>query len=344
MDQLEIEDILSGRRGGVAVRLLRFILLLLSWVYSLVVRLRRAMYRAGWRTGDRCGVPVVSVGNLTTGGTGKTPMVAWIAQRYQQLAAHPGILTRGYKSHAGKSDEGELLGKLAGCPVVVDADRILGAYHAIDQGADVLIMDDGFQHLRLHRDLDVVLIDAINPFGFGHCLPRGYLREPPWALKYADVIVITRCDAVEDNELQELYRRLERLAPSATLHAAVHKPIEIVTDSNKHLPLDALCGRKIFAFCGIANPGSFFQLLQCLGARIIAQRSFDDHIAYTPEILTALRDTAQRSDADVLVTTQKDFVKLTDADLGKEIWELAVQIQIVEGQDDLAEQLRLIIQ
>jgi len=339
MDQQEILDILSGRTRGLGVTFLRSLLLLASWPYSAAMRMRRRMYRWGLLASRRAGVPVISVGNLTTGGTGKTPMVAWVVWRLRQAGLRPAVLTRGYKAIGARSDEASLLEELTRCPVVVDGDRLRGAAAALAAGAEVLVMDDGFQHRRLRRDLDIVLIDSTNPFGYGHCLPRGLLREPPAALKDADAIVLTHSDAAPAERLERLRDRLVRLAPSATLHAAVHKPLRVLS-RDEAMPLDSLAGRKICAFCGIGNPESFFRLLGELNARLVHRRAFEDHVNYTPQLIESFRGEILRCEAEVLVTTQKDAIKLTGAELGRPLWQLVVEMQLTDGGDELAAKVR----
>ncbi|RLG28969.1 tetraacyldisaccharide 4'-kinase, partial [Methanosarcinales archaeon] len=178
MDTEQVRDIMSGRRRGVGAAALRAAAAVASCPYAAAMRLRRWAYRKGVLSSRSARAGVICVGNITTGGTGKTPMVAWVVDRLAQAGKTPAILTRGYRSAEGGSDEAALLKRLTGAAVVVNPDRAAGAKQALAGGADVLVMDDGFQHLRLRRDLDVVLIDATNPFGFGRCLPRGMLREP----------------------------------------------------------------------------------------------------------------------------------------------------------------------
>ena len=177
MNEQKVRDILSGRQTGPVAALLRATLSAASVPYAAAMRVRRDAYRRGVLASHAAGVPVICVGNVTTGGTGKTPMVAWVVRRLLENGFAPAILTRGYKSSAGQSDEAELLRRSlpASVPIVVNGNRLAGAQAARQQGANVLVMDDGFQHHRLRRDLDIVLIDATNPFGFGRCLPRGLL-------------------------------------------------------------------------------------------------------------------------------------------------------------------------
>ena len=179
-----MREIMSGRRRGAGASLLRAALATVAGPYAGTMWLRRWMYRRALLPSRRAKVPVICIGNITTGGTGKTPMVAWVVGRLKAAGCNPAILTRGYRPAAGQSDEAELLKHLCDAPVVINGDRPAGAAQAVAGGADVLVMDDGFQHRRLRRDMDVVLIDATNPFGYGHCLPRGLLREGPSALRY----------------------------------------------------------------------------------------------------------------------------------------------------------------
>jgi tetraacyldisaccharide 4'-kinase len=303
------------------------------------MRLRRWAYRRGLLPAAAAEAPVICVGNLTAGGTGKTPMAAWVAARLLEAGRRPAILTRGYKPAGGRSDEAELLRRLCEAAVVVGADRVAGARAAVAAGADALVMDDGFQHLRLRRDLDVVLIDATRPFGFGRCLPRGLLREPPAALRDAGAVVVTRSDAVSVEALARLRGRLSGLAPAAGVHAAVHEPAALLDDRGRQHPPDALAGRRAFAFCGLGNPEPFFALLGRLGVRLAGRRALDDHVAYTPAVLAALRQAAGACDADVAITTQKDAVKLPAAALPRAVWQLAVRMKILDGREALVRRI-----
>ena len=343
MDQRAIHNILSGRKGGIGAGALRSLLLAGSWPYAAAMSLRRRMYRRGWLSSTRATAPVISVGNITTGGTGKTPMVAWIVEQLKGFGANPAVLIRGYKATEGRSDEAELLKQLTGCPVVVNADRVAAAGAAADNGAGGLVMDDGFQHRRLRRDLDIVLIDATCPFGYGRCLPRGLMREPLSALQDADAIVITRSDAVEAGRLQRLRDRLVRAAPQASLHAAIYKPVKFTDQTGAEMPPEAVGGRAVYAFCGIGNPDSFFDELRKLDAKVDGRCVFDDHVAYTPERIESLRSAAADCDAEILVTTQKDYVKLAGVQLSKSVWQLGMEIEITDGREELIDKLQMVI-
>ena len=336
MDRQKAMDILSGRRKGTGVSVLRGVLHAASWPYAGAVRLRRWAYRRGVLPSRRAGAPVICVGNVTTGGTGKTPMVAWVVRHLRQAGRRPAILTRGYQaSSAGGSDEARLLAELTDVPVVVDADRVAGAARAVAGGADVLVMDDGFQHRRLRRDLDIVLIDAVEPFGFGHCLPRGLLREPPSALRDASAVLLTHCDEVPPERLAELSEAIRRMAPEAALAQAVHEPTRLFDDAGAERPLDALEGRSALAFCGLGSPGHFFAALRKLGVDLPGRRALNDHATYTPALLAELAAEAGDVEADVLVTTQKDHVKLSGLPCPLPVWQLAVRMAVREGAGPL---------
>ncbi len=344
MDERRAMDILSGRRRGLAPTLLRTALLAASGPYALVMRLRRALYRLGLLPRRRAAAPVLCVGNLTTGGTGKTPMVAWIVSRLREMGYRPAVLTRGYKSVAGVSDEAELLRRTTGAKVFVDADRAAAAKAAVADGADVLVMDDGFQHLRLRRDLDIVLIDATNPFGYGHCLPRGLLREPPAALRDAACVVVTRSDAVPGDELAALRARLRALAPRASLHTAAHRPVAFLDVTGAARPLDALAGRKVCALAGIGNPEPFFRMLDNLHVRLVDRRAVGDHAEYAGPLLETLRDGLAGCEAELVVTTEKDYVRLAAVPLPRPVWRLAVEIDLLDGRDELLSAVRRCLQ
>jgi len=365
MDQQLIRDIQSGQRRGPAAGVARGLLAVASFPYAAAMRLRRWAYRRGVLPSRRAAIPVLSIGNVTVGGTGKTPMVAWVARQLMRIGRRPAVLLRGYKARGGKSDEAELLLELLAdrqhesaadstkgqdtkarwsVPVIVDPNRLRGAEQAVGLGADVIVLDDAFQHLRLRRNLDIVLIDATNPFGFGFVLPRGLLREGLSALRYADAVVITRSDAVAPPAIDALRQKLAALAPAASIHSAIHAPAHVVDQDGAKTPLAALAGCKVLAFCGVGNPESFFGALERAGVRLAGKCAFEDHAHYDPSRISELNLAAELAGADVLLATQKDRVKLNPADLAKPLWTLAVEIQFTGGQDELIARIRRAIQ
>lgn len=335
MQQQTVLDILSGRKRGAAASLFRAGLRALSLPYAGAMRCRRWAYRKGLKKSYAAGVPVICVGNITTGGTGKTPMVAWVVQKLGSQGRTPAILTRGYRAVDGKSDEAELLSQLTDARVVINPDRVAGARQAVDAGADVLVMDDGYQHCRLRRDLDIVLIDATNPFGFNACLPRGLMREPLSALRNARAIVITRSDVLNDSQLEVLRKDLRRYAPAALICLAVHKPVAWISPTGQRESAEYLNGRKVFAFCGLGNPQAFFSTVALQGAALVGQVGLDDHTPYDPSLADRIQQQARQAGAEILVTTQKDYVKISPQDWSMDLWQLAVEMDVVYGGDDL---------
>ncbi len=336
MKEREVREILTGRGPGLCGTACWLVRRVLAAPYAGLMRLRRWAYRRGLLGSSSADVPVICVGNITTGGTGKTPMVVWVVEQLKGLGLAPAILTRGYKAKAGLSDEAELLKRLTGVAVVIDGDRVAGAAAAVADGADVLVMDDGFQHRRLRRDLDIVLIDACNPFGGGCCLPVGRLREPLSALAHAHAVVITRADVAREQVLAALGEKLRRLAPQASIHTAAHAPARIIDHNGEELPIEALLGRKVFSFCGLGNPGAFAATLSMLGAEQAGTCFLEDHAEYPPTLLANLAATAGEEGAEVMVTTAKDRVKIAaPAELPMPLWTLEVQMRILDGEAEL---------
>lgn len=332
-----------GRKRSVPLEAL---LRCLAAAYGAVVRLRIILYRAGLFRTKRLSVPVLSVGNITLGGTGKTPTVIALARFCQERGKRPAIVSRGY----GRSDEssvlivsdgeGTILGpdaagdepamlsrRLTGIPVVVGSDRVRAGQAAIDRfKPDLLILDDGFQHVRLHRDLNIALVDGADPFGSGALFPAGILREPRTALRRADLLVITRSDRAPD--VDGLKDAIGGLTAAAIVTAA-YRPTELVEiATGRTRSLDVLRNASVLAFAGIARPDSLEALLGSLGADIVSLRTYPDHHRYTHTDLKVLLQDAART-AALPVTTEKDGVKLKGmAPAG--IWMLRVDLAINE--------------
>jgi tetraacyldisaccharide 4'-kinase len=297
IDEQLARDVLSGKSRGIAASALRLVLLVLEPFYALVVWIRNKLFDWQVRKPGKLARPVVSVGNITTGGTGKTPMVMHLASLLRQAGFRPAILTRGYRAAAETpADEARLLESVA--PVFAGSNRLAcgtGALQA-DPSIDCFLLDDGFQHRQLHRDLDIVLIDGTNPFGFDHVLPRGLLREPLGGLSRADVIVITRFDQSDEAARSHIQRTLARFNPRAPVLRCSHALANA----------DRFRGKPVVAFCGIGNPDAFFESLRRAGAMLVETRAFADHHPYTAADIGAL----DHPDAELLVTTAKDHVRL----------------------------------
>jgi len=288
-------------------------------------------------------VPVISVGNLTLGGTGKTPCVEYIARYYRQQDLRVAILSRGYGSRAGPNDEALVLEEnLPDVPHLQGPDRAALAEVAIEElESEVLVLDDGFQHRRLGRDLDVVLIDATQPWGHGRLFPRGLLREPPRNLRRAHLVLLTRCDQVSERDRGRLREAVGRHAAGVPIAETSHGPLDWV-NGDRSAPLDSIAARPVAAFCGIGNPEAFRQTLQRLGLAIAEFRTFPDHHAYTRSDINDLADWARRQATDCLVvTTQKDLVKVRLTDMGgRPLWALRIGLHLDSGQDAIDQQLQ----
>jgi len=340
-DAAAFRRLVDGSQAGVVAGLARAGLAALALPYAAAVTIRNAAYDRGIAAARRAAVPVVSVGNLTLGGTGKTPLVAWVAGRCIAAGRHPAIVSRGYGAARGQtSDEAaELALVLPAVPHVADRDRVAAAAEAVARGADAIVLDDGFQHRRLARDLDIVAVDATDPFGCGHIFPRGLLREPLAGLRRAHAVVLTRADAVDADRRRALMAALgdicRRSGPRVWAEAT-HAPRRLRTSTNEHLPLEALRGRPVAAFCGIGNPAAFRLALERLGADLIDFKTYPDHHAYSAADAAALASWATTARADLVVTTLKDLVKVKTESLGGiQLAALEIAIDFLAGEAGL---------
>jgi tetraacyldisaccharide 4'-kinase len=332
----------------------------LSVAYGAAVRARLALYRRGALRVERVGAPVLSVGNLTAGGTGKTPLVEWLAR---EIAVRVGrrvcVLTRGYaradarrrvvvsdgaRVLAGAREAGDepllLAERLVahGVAVVCDADRAAAARFAgRDLGADVFILDDGFQHLRVARDLNVATVDATDPWGGGRLLPAGLLREPIGGLARADCIVITRAELAEN--LDGLRAEVSRLARGRPVFAARTRTVgmkllaqsssgESVHDAASEVTREARPPGAFAAFCGVGNPRAFFANLRRAGYELGSTRAFADHHNYTQRDVDEVAREARSAGADALLTTAKDAVKLRALRFEMPCYEIEIELEI----------------
>jgi len=338
LEQEDFRDIISGRRKAVDAVLARLGLSIAGAAYSAAIRVRNSLYDKQILKTHSAGAAVISVGNITTGGTGKTPLVIWLV-RYLAKQYRPAVLTRGYKSNQGISDEASLLARACSkIPVIVNPDRVTGAKEGIIQGANVLVMDDGFQHRRLARDLDIIAIDATCPFGYGRLLPAGLLREPLSSLKRADAVIITRADQVNRDRLDEIAQTLNAIKPSLVIATAVHKPLFLVDNHGAELQLTHVKNKKVFAFCGIGNPDAFLSTLKSLGATVAGSSVYDDHYHYSKADIEQLAASTKATNADLALTTEKDFSKIDPAwfkNLPVDFAYLAVEIELRSGAEQI---------
>ncbi|MBF0190032.1 MAG: tetraacyldisaccharide 4'-kinase [Magnetococcales bacterium] len=327
---------------------------LLGGVQLLKARLHRHHHLSSLRA--PC--PVISVGNLTVGGTGKTPMVCWLAQHLSATGRRIAVVSRGYRQHSRSrvtvvadpegirlappmaADEAVLLAHaLPGVAILTGADRPALIRHALEQfGCNLILMDDGFHRLDVDRDLDLVLLDARRPFGNGRVLPGGILREFPSALHRCDGIILTRAD--DPDATRATLNALTHRFPDKPLLTAIHRPsawIPIHPDGPAR-PLDALTG-PVLAFCGIGTPEGFQRALHALPVRLTGFHPFPDHHPFTPDTLRHLSALAQSSGAHALVCTEKDAVKLNRAALSLPLFALRVTMELQHNRSWLEQRL-----
>jgi tetraacyldisaccharide 4'-kinase len=338
--------LVRGETKGPGPALMRSGLGLIGVGYRLGVGIRNLTFDRGWRRIERASVPVVSIGNLTLGGTGKTPMVEYVARWGRSAGLRVAILSRGYGQSAGLNDEGRVLEEnLPDVPHLQGRDRAGLARIAVEElESELLVLDDGFQHRRLARDLDIVLLDALQPFGLGRIFPRGLLREPVGSLQRAGAVVLSRGDLVDESERLAIRRRAERAAGPLAWAVARHAPRSLLVADGSEEPLDTIRDRPVVAFCGIGNPEGFRRTLAGLGIRPIDFRSYPDHHSYSSEDVRDLIDWAVRLGAEFALTTQKDLVKLRASTLGPvPLRALRIGLEMIEGQEILLDALRRVI-
>lgn len=334
---------MSGETRGLAPAIGRGVLWVASVPYGWATRLRNGLYDGGWARPYRADVPVVSIGNLTLGGTGKTPCVDYVARFYQRLGRRPAVLSRGYGGRGGPNDEALVLREnLPGVPHFLGADRVRSARRAVrERAADVLVLDDGFQHRRLARDLDVLLVDATQPWGYGRLFPRGLLREARRGVRRSGVVVITRADQASAEARARLRRCVGRLAPGVPVAESVHRPVDLVGAGGRTAPVATLAGARVAGFCGVGNPSGFRTTLQQLGAQVTDFRAYPDHNRYDEHDLQDLNAWANDQATDCVVTTQKDLVKLPCPALGdKPLWAVRIRLEPVAGGEALDRKLK----
>lgn len=339
MDEQQYLELISGKTQSVGACLLRPLLRVASWPYAAVMSIRNAMFDRDVLPIYETPVPVISVGNLTTGGTGKTPIVAQLVNWLTEADGSPGIVSRGYKqlSDAG-NDEARVLELLCpGTPHVQNRDRVAATFTVTSQhDCKVIVADDAFQHRRMSRALDVVLIDACQPWGHGFVLPRGLLREPRRGLRRADVIVMTRADQVDVDVRANIWKEVRRFKPDVTGIEVAFQPDSVLDLNGKRQSIGAING-PVFAFCGIGNPDAFRSTLEDHGMNVVGFRPFPDHHHYTMTDLEAVQHQAASSGAS-LMTTVKDLVKL-DANWLPDMHVMALDIRthFLCGEDELRE-------
>lgn len=362
-------DVIFGRAKGFRATLMRFLMRALSGVFRAIVQIRLWRYRSGAREQKYLGVQVVAIGNITVGGTGKTPAVELLARTLRDRGRHVAILSRGYKSkkldHAQRwqtpqgqpipsermpkvvstgsallldskfaGDEPFMLARnLDGVAVVVDKNRVKSGHFAVSQlASDTLLLDDGMQYLDLAHSIDLVLIDASSPFGTEALLPRGTLREPPKNLRRASYILITKCTGSSNADLIARIRKYNR---TAEIIECTHGPIHLENVfTRERQPLEFLKDKWVGAISAIAVPEAFESSLEKLGARVEIRRRFSDHYRFSRKEVEIFMQRCVERDMELICTTEKDAVRFphpTSVDVP--VYFLRIEVEILEGQE-----------
>lgn len=343
---MNYRDLLSGKRRGPLAVTLRCLLSPLTLPYRLVIAGRNFGFDRGWLRSYRAEVPVISIGNLTVGGTGKTPLVRYVARKLREQGVRVALVSRGYGAEPGQeNDEAlELAWGLADVPHLQQPDRVEAAQIAVEElESELILMDDGFQHRRLQRDLDIVVIDATCPFGFGRLLPRGLLREPLRALRRAGVILLSRADAVSPETRHAIGSRLTRIAPRAILVQAAHRPVGLLGWPDRPADLSHLADRRVAVLSAIGNPEAFVETVRRSGGQVIDVLALPDHDHYDSATMERVRhwltDVGDRRVE--VICTHKDLVKLkTDRIEGHPVWALLIEIEMLAGGSEFDQAIR----
>jgi tetraacyldisaccharide 4'-kinase len=323
---------------------------LISRIFSAALTCREYFYNSGFKKTRNLPLPVISIGNITLGGTGKTPAVIALSQEAQKRGLRPCILTRGYKGRVKgpclstkNSDifhKAELAGdeaaymsyRLRDVPIVKGKNRFLAGVYALGsigrESIDIFILDDGFQHRALSRDLDILLIDATRPFGNEMLFPEGILREPLESIRRADIALITKSDGAGLETIREIEYRINLYNPDVPVYTARHMPTSVILTSGGSESPDFLAGRDIYVFSGIANPAHFESLLKTMGANIVKVKKFRDHYNYSQRDINSIKKEANNLD---IITTEKDLVKLKNLELPEKLSALRIDFSVDES-------------
>ena len=355
LTRIQLLEIISGKRRGILAALTRLGLGCITPVYGLVINGRNRKFDRAIQENDqnvvkRAGIPVISVGNLTTGGTGKTPLVIWIAKWLREQNLRAVLISRGYTSgsneNQGRNDEAiEMEHRLPDVPHLQDADRFRMASIAVEElESQVIVLDDGFQHRKLHRDLDFVLIDATNPFGFGRLLPRGLLREPKSSLSRADLVVITRANLVSAQTVQEIESQIRQHSQNVPIAKTQTVFTKLLQSSGAEIGFSDLGNQPVFVFCGIGNPDNFKDSLEAIGINVCGTLPFPDHHEFQREDLQLIGEKAKQLNASAILCTHKDHVKVAvDRVAGIPLYAALIDVEFCDGEDKVTNMLEMLV-
>lgn len=330
----------------------------LSVLYSSIISLKNFFYDSRPYRQKQLNAAVISIGNIYVGGTGKTPLVEETARLFHKNGYNTAVLSRGYggkadhvicvsdgkriKSNAVEAgDEPMQLAKnLKGIPVIVGKNKInAGRYAEKKFNSRILILDDGFQHRKLHRDIDIITIDAVNPWGNGKVLPGGPLREPLSSLCRGDIFIITRSKNKDINSIKSTIRKYS----NSPIYSTFHNPVCFYSSEREKITLDSFKKKSVLAFAGIGNPKSFFNTLEHIGLNINKTMAFPDHYYYTSGDLKKIFSQASKKHADAVITTEKDFMRIQTCRSSTPLYYLRIELKFTTKIDNFKKTIESIL-
>ena len=340
--RLYIISIMKDEKKGLISLLVKLVLGFLSLFYGLGIKIVDWGYRSGLRKIVKGPVPVVSVGNITVGGTGKTPFSMYLADYFVSKGLKPGILTRGY----GKDESIMMKDQLPGVPVIVGQDRVKSSLKAKNIGLDLVILDDGFQHRRLYRGMNILLIDTITFPGNGILLPGGVLREPIDAVKRADIFVLTKVDAAGKERKKAVEKLLRKYSEDTPVLSVRHNPVFLTDVTREVYSLDGMVNKNILLVSAIADPDYFKFLIEKNKGVVVSENLYSDHHPYSQLDINAINAKCMKYNVDMIITTNKDYVKMRELDIStieQKLFILNIAVEIEEGKEKLLARLNSFI-
>ena len=325
---------MKDENKGLIPLLVKLFLTFLSLFYGMGIKVVDWGYRSGLREIVKGSVPVVSVGNITVGGTGKTPFSMYLADYFVSKGLKPAILTRGY----GKDESIMMKDELPGVPVIVGQDRVKSSLKAKNIGLDLVILDDGFQHRRLARGLNILLIDAITFPGNGILLPGGVLREPVAAVKRADIFILTKIDAAGKERKKTVEKLLGEYSPDTPVISVRHNPVFLSDVTGSAYSLDDMVNKNILLVSAIADPDYFKFLIDKNKGVVVSENLYSDHHPYSQLDINVINVNCIKHSVDMIITTKKDYVKMRELDISvieEKLFILNIAIEIEEGKEKL---------
>jgi len=326
--------LMKDRHNNFLDSILKGILKILSWIYTVGVKAIDWSYNSGLRKRHKVSVPVVSVGNITLGGTGKTPFTIFLSEHFLVSGHKPAVLIRGY----GNDESRMLKDELPDVPVLVGQDRVKNAQKAAREGRDIILLDDGFQHRRLARDLDIVLIDGSSVFGNSAVFPRGVLREPASSLARADLFVVTKADMINAEDKGKIEKQIRTFAPEKPVLWAKHRILFLTDVTGAAYAAETLKNKNVCIMSAVGDPDYFAFLVKGQGANIAIREDYPDHYNYLQVDVARIFKKVFKEGSEKIVVTRKDFVKLEKLDISsieEKLFVLNIVMDITEGKEAL---------